>query len=87
MLGPLLKVLEWLYEAAVTYAASDQGSTELTKILDELEADGIDVPFYEPSESKVDVSAQSAQASNQPSDYVPRQGKRVNPPVNSGGGA
>lgn len=50
MFGLLFQLGKWLVEAAITYAASEQGGVELTAILDEAEKDGIDVPFYEPSE-------------------------------------
>ncbi len=85
MFGLLFIVIAWLYEAAITYAASDQGSADLTAILNELEADGIDVPFYQPSETVSDASAQVAQASDKSSAYVPPVGKRATPPVNAGG--
>ncbi len=85
MLSLLFKIVKWLYDASVVYASSDEGSQTLVVILNEVEADGIDIPFYEPSETVSDAGAQVAQASGKSSAYVPPVGKRVTPPVNSGG--
>jgi hypothetical protein len=49
-LGILFKFVQFIWEALYTYAASEQGGQELRAILDEVEAAGIDIPFYEPSQ-------------------------------------
>jgi len=79
MFSLLIKVLKRLYEAAITHAASDEGASSLVEILNELEADGVDVPFYQPSETVSDAGAQVAQASNKASAYTPPVGKRTVP--------
>jgi len=50
VLETLVKLFKWLVEAAVEYARTDEGGAGLQEIADELEAEGIDIPFYEPSE-------------------------------------
>ncbi len=41
---------KWLFEAAIQYNATPEGDAALRDILDWLEALGIDVPFYTPTD-------------------------------------
>lgn len=50
MFSLLSKAFQFIMEAVIVYAASDKGATELRGILDEAEADGINIPFYEPTQ-------------------------------------
>ena len=50
MVNLLETIFSFVYEALKVYAASDQGKADIVVILDAVEAAGIDVPFYEPSE-------------------------------------
>lgn len=51
MFNLIFRVLKFVVEAVYTYAASDEGRAELIDIANDAEADGIDIPFYEPSSS------------------------------------
>jgi hypothetical protein len=60
-------IVKFFVEAVYTYAASEQGSQELKNILDTAEADGIDIPFYEPAEGiQGDRGGMGDIGSNQP---------------------
>lgn len=48
----VVEFVKWLYQAALVYASTEEGSASLTAILDQLEAEGIDIPFYEPKEQQ-----------------------------------
>lgn len=50
MFNLLFRFVKFLFDAAVVYAASDEGEAQLKGILDEAEADGIDIPFYNPDQ-------------------------------------
>lgn len=45
-------VFKFVAEAVIAYAASDQGKQELVDIANEVEANGFDIPFYEPSDEE-----------------------------------
>jgi hypothetical protein len=49
LLGILVSLGKWVFEAAVQYNATPEGEAGLTDILDNLEAMGIDIPFYTPT--------------------------------------
>lgn len=51
----VVALFKWLLEAAVQHASTDEGEATLKSILDALEANGVDVPFYEPQQSSVDT--------------------------------
>lgn len=46
----LFSFLRFVFDSVVKEAATEEGAARLKKFLDELEAAGVDVPFYEPSE-------------------------------------
>lgn len=46
----LFKLFQVIVKAVFLYATTDEGEAELKSILDEAEKDGIDIPFYEPSQ-------------------------------------
>lgn len=50
MFALLFKLFELIVKAVFLYATTDEGEAELKSILDEAEKDGIDIPFYEPSQ-------------------------------------
>lgn len=60
----LVDFFQFLYKGVVTYASSDEGEAELRSILDRLEEDGIDIPFYEPSEPPLNVNGVEGSPTN-----------------------
>lgn len=52
ILATVEKLVVWLVEAAVAYNKTDVGSAGLVEIENELEAEGIDVPFFEPTDQQ-----------------------------------
>lgn len=58
MLGAVVQFFDFVWKAVQTYAASEEGRAELNDILNELEAAGIDVPFYEPQGERGSVGVQ-----------------------------
>lgn len=49
MFNILQLLVAFVWESLYTYAASEEGGAELRVILDAVEASGIDIPFYAPS--------------------------------------
>lgn len=54
LLKPLWDFIQFIIEAVVIFGSSEEGKVKLTEILDKLEAEGIDIPFYEPSDKSED---------------------------------
>jgi hypothetical protein len=46
MLKILTEVMDFLWKGVSAYASTDEGRQELNDILDAVEAEGIDIPFY-----------------------------------------
>lgn len=78
-LSILVLLVKFLWDAILTHAASDEGKQQLTEILDDVEAAGIDVPFYEPSEESKDTSTEEISQEGNDSDEmkISHGGRRV----------
>ena len=78
MFDLISKIVQFLFQAVVVYAASEEGATQLRSVLNEAERSGIDVPFYEPS--NVDGSAgESSSSDNLSSEESADYSATVNP--------
>ncbi len=85
LLNLLGLIVKFVWESLLTYAASEVGAEELVVILNMAEADGIDIPFYEPSTNGVNSTMGGSgsfdgQPSEQSQDYVaPVSTRKVTP--------
>lgn len=71
MFNALTELLQFLWQGITAYASTDEGREQLQQILDALEADGIDVPFYEPQQP-LDVNQQEGSFRSNYSDFLTR---------------
>lgn len=69
MFSLFYRLVKFVFEAVYVYAASEQGHAELIGIANDAEADGIDIPFYEPSPSEAAARESSAPNSSSQSSY------------------
>jgi len=48
--GLIVSLVQWFWEAALSFNATPEGHSALVQIANEAEALGIDVPFFEPTQ-------------------------------------
>ncbi len=67
----------WVWDALRDKAETEQGGAELRDILDDVEAAGFDVPFYEPDQpGSPDGEPQAVEWGGQPTDTTYKAVKR-----------
>jgi len=64
MFAILSDFVKWVLDACLVFNSTEEGRERLTVIADALEAAGVDIPFYEPSENPLNMQAQRAPNGN-----------------------
>lgn len=68
----LTELVDFLWKGITAYASTDEGRQELNDIFAAVEAEGIDIPFYQSDEEADEPPLDLNRSGKQPTDYAAR---------------